>query len=136
VTRVALDEIVIKATSPATLLDDAEVYVYERGTEKEADVFTAETGESTLEQPLTTDNGGRIEGDNQRVWFEEGSYDVRVNGETLPWEAVRGDLLMSAGKGVVIGGEADTPRPPFASVEWQQEEEPENAIDGDTWIAT
>jgi hypothetical protein len=41
------------------------------------------------------------------------------------------------GKGYVNHGEdAETPRPEgFASIEWHGALEPENAIDGDTWIA-
>lgn len=135
--RVALDEIVLQATSPAMLVAGAEVYVYERGTEDEAEVFGSEAGEDTLSQPLSTDDDGRIEGAGKRPWLEEGSYDVKVNGEIMPWEAVRGDLRLIASKGVVVGGTASTPRPVgFASVEWQQKDEPENALEGDTWIAT
>lgn len=44
--------------------------------------------------------------------------------------------LAQSGKGFVVhGATASTPRPPgFGSIEWQGSVEPENAIDGDTWI--
>jgi microcystin-dependent protein len=56
-----------------------------------ATVYAAETGATTLPNPLSTDSLGRIEG-----WVDEGSYDVTVSGATITtytqkFEAVRGD---------------------------------------------
>ena len=91
--RVALAEVVLQYTGTSALAHfarDAEVYVYERGTEEEADLFAAETGGEPLTQPLTTDKGGQVKVENEYVWVEVGSYDLAVNEQTVPWEAVSG----------------------------------------------
>jgi hypothetical protein len=56
-----------------------------------ATVYSAETGPTTLSNPLTTTAEGRIEG-----WVDEGSYNLQVSGGTITsytqaWDAVRGD---------------------------------------------
>lgn len=89
--RVPLTEVVLLATNPATFAQGATVYVYKRGTKTPVTVYDAESGGSTLSQPLVTDAGGRIEGSGDVGWVEEGSYDLSVNGQTVPWEASRGD---------------------------------------------
>lgn len=58
-----------------------------------ATVYAAATGATMLDNPLTTDAAGRIEG-----WLEEGSYDLVVSGTgfdtyTQPFEAVSGHTL-------------------------------------------
>jgi hypothetical protein len=88
--RVALSELVFKNTSPLSVDRGATVYVYERGTETQATLYAAETGGTTLAQPLTTDTGGRPEKNGTTPWVEPGSYDLKVDGTTAPWEAASG----------------------------------------------
>jgi hypothetical protein len=58
----------IKALAGATVL------VVERGTDSEVDVFAAASGSATVENPLTADGAGRIDG-----WLEPGLYDLVVS---------------------------------------------------------
>lgn len=59
-----------------------------------ATVYAAETGGSTLTNPLTTNSYGRVEG-----WVETGSYDLRFSGAGIDppyiqrFEACRGDAV-------------------------------------------
>jgi hypothetical protein len=86
--RVALTEIVFKDSAPLAVARKVPVYVYERGTETEALLYSAESGGTSVAQPLLTDNEGRPEANGATAWAEPGSYDLVVSGQTVPWEAV------------------------------------------------
>jgi len=67
-------------------------------------VYAAETGGTTVTNPLTTDSMGRVEG-----WVDEGSYDIVVSGSgittyTQRFEANRGDGTTLIGTGAVALG--------------------------------
>lgn len=66
------------------------VFVYERGTTTEADVYDAESAGSLVAQPLTTNAEGQV----ADRWVEAGSYDLNVAADaieaTRAWEAIRG----------------------------------------------
>lgn len=151
--RIALVEVAFDSVeSPAArFLVGASFYVYGRGTETEADLYDDDSGGSKLDQPLVADQSGRIRSqDGEIAWAAEGSYDVVHGDETIPWEAAKGgsggggggavdsviEELATSGKGYVNHGEdAGKARPSgFASIEWHGSAEPENAVDGDTWI--
>jgi hypothetical protein len=132
--RVPLNEIILRATSPATLAQGVAVHVYERGTEIETEIFSAESGGVALAQPLASDSDGRIRGDGELAWLEEGSYDLSVNGETIPWEAAKGDSARIAVNRV--GADLDTPRLDAEINLWIAEGQPENATKADLVIDT
>lgn len=89
--RVPLTEAAFLATDPATFASGYDVTVLKRGTETQADVYSAEEAGSKLVQPLVTDEGGRPRGSNDALgWVEEGSYDLLIDGQTIPWEAAKG----------------------------------------------
>lgn len=98
--RVALTEIVLQTadltpqnSAPARFAQRLEIFIYERGTEVEATIYSAESGGEVIAQPFTTDGSGRINSEGHTVWVEEGSYDLSSAGQIVPWEAVRGDDL-------------------------------------------
>lgn len=69
-----------------------------------ATVYAAETGGTTVTNPLTTDSMGRVEG-----WVDEGSYDIVVSGSgittyTQRFEASRGDGTTRIGDGAIAAG--------------------------------
>lgn len=150
--RVALSEMILAGTVPASFASGRSVMVCERGTETATTLHDAEEDGAIVAQPLTTDRVGRMLTDaGDDVWVEPGSYDLRIaperNGEdaqVLHWEASRGDAvggapieesLESSGMGVVIGGDKSTARPTgYKSITWIQAEEPENAEESDLWI--
>lgn len=97
--RVPLTEVVLKAadltdsnSAPARFAQRLEVFVYERGTEDEVTLYSAESGGEALPQPLTTDGSGRPRSEGKTVWVEEGSYDLAAAGQVVPWEASSGTL--------------------------------------------
>lgn len=109
--RVAITETVLQATSPATFARSAEVYVYQRGTTTKATLYTTESGGTTISQPLTTDSGGRPEsGGGVTPWIATGSYDLKINGQTVPWEAADGEAASASEtvKTVAASGTAQT----------------------------
>lgn len=88
---VALTETILLATNPASFDRGKEVSVYMRGSEELATLYSAESGGVPLTQPLITDRGGRPRGAGETLaWVEEGSYDIAVDGQRVPWEAARG----------------------------------------------
>lgn len=89
---VPITESVLRNSNPATFVVGKSVYVYRRGTTIEATLYGNEAGTgSPLTQPLTTDKGGHPEGPGGvTAYVEAGSYDFKVNGETLHWEAAQG----------------------------------------------
>jgi hypothetical protein len=91
VSRVALTETVLEATNPTSFGRGLEVFVYSRGTEEEATLHSAEEGGTTISQPLTTDKGGRPRSSEEAMaWLDEGSYDLSINGQDVPFEAAKG----------------------------------------------
>jgi hypothetical protein len=100
--RVEIPYSVINTTSGAAV-SGASAQVNLRGAGA-ATVFAAETGGTTLPNPLTSDSNGRIEG-----WVDEGSYDITVSGGsittyTVRMEANRGDGTTKIGDGAVAAG--------------------------------
>lgn len=87
--RVALSELIFQGANPVRTAPGKTVYVYRRGTEEQATLYAAESGETTLSQPLTTNSAGLPTKSGAQVWVEPGSYDLRVSGLTSPWEASR-----------------------------------------------
>ena len=67
----------VTQTSNGAAVAGASVQVNVRGGGP-ATVYAAETGGTTLSNPLTTDAAGRIEG-----WLDEGSYNLVVSGGTI-----------------------------------------------------
>jgi len=62
------------------------VFVYKRGTEEEATLWTAEVGGAEVPQPLRTDNHGQaIDDDGNLVWVSFGQYDVLCSGQRFIW---------------------------------------------------
>lgn len=88
--RVEIDEVVFTNTNPVRTVAGASVQVNARGAAP-ATVYAAETGATTLTNPLVTDSAGRIEG-----WLTPGSYDlvVTANGttRTQAYEAASGSV--------------------------------------------
>lgn len=83
---------IFRRTTPATYAIRTEVKVYHRGVDLEADapvdVFATEVGGTPLAQPLRTDDGGRIEGQNgEECWVEEADLpvDLVIEGTVIPW---------------------------------------------------
>lgn len=81
---------VVQDTSGNALVSTASITVNVRGGGT-ATVFAAETGGTTLANPLTSSAVGGIDG-----WLDEGSYNLVVSGPgittyTQPFDAVRGD---------------------------------------------
>lgn len=73
-------EIPIVAFTPTgDFLSGASVYINLRSTGTATTVYNAETGTSTLTQPLTTDTRGRIQG-----WVERGSYEAQIVAAGFP----------------------------------------------------
>lgn len=138
------------------------VLLVEPGTSEPLVLWSEEEGGVEVAQPLLTDTDGRAVGkDGVRPWSDTADYDVLINGQRYPKRAPAGggggggavdsvagrtgavvltvaDIggLSTNGKGYVNHGEdAGEARPSgFASIEWHGSAEPENAIDGDTWI--
>jgi hypothetical protein len=113
--RVALVEVALDGVESPTarFLAGASVLVYKRGTETKATVHSAESGGVEVEQPLETDQAGRIlSAKGEICWVDAGSYDLKIAGEVVPWEKggdsgegggdvgslvdVKGDLLVGA----------------------------------------
>jgi hypothetical protein len=97
--RVALDEPILTATAPAaSFAVGREVRVLVRGTEEEAEVYSAESGGALLAQPLRTGEEGIPLGEADTIaWAEEGSYVLEVlpkrppeNSQRIYWEAAKG----------------------------------------------
>lgn len=85
--RVPLTEVIFKNGNPVSLDRGAPVFIYKRGTEKEqAILYASETGEATVEQPLTTDEGGRPERAGVQPWLEPGAYEISVKGVLSPFQ--------------------------------------------------
>ncbi len=79
----------------------ASVAIQHRGTGTTATVYGAESGGTTISNPVVTDADGRIEG-----WVDEGSYNLVVSGSgistyTARFEAVRGDGVSNLAPGAV-----------------------------------
>jgi hypothetical protein len=92
--RVALTETILLATNPASFGRGVAVYVFERGTEVEAAVYSTPGGGAATPQPLTTDKGGRPRTEDGAFgYLEPGSYDLLVGDELIPWEASEGGSL-------------------------------------------
>lgn len=89
--RVPLNDLTLLGTTPPRFAVGAQVYVYDRGTTDEANVYAAEAGGAPVAQPLTVNAKGYTPG-----WVEEGQYDRVISGETFPFEAVS-----AAGAGLV-----------------------------------
>ncbi|HEX6456233.1 MAG TPA: glycosyl hydrolase family 28-related protein [Solirubrobacterales bacterium] len=94
--RVALTEVVLTATSPPSVGTGLQVNIYKRGTKSKATVYAAEAGATTLSQPLLTDSEGRPENNGVTPWVDPGSYDLEINGEVVPWEAASGTISAAA----------------------------------------
>lgn len=120
--RVALDEPILLATNPASFAIGREVYVYNRGTEVLAALYSGESGGAAVAQPLTTNAAGVPVGSSGAVtWAEEGSYDLEVeprlageDSQILYWEAARGGGLPVSAMEFKGGWNAATNTPALA----------------------
>lgn len=72
-----------------------DVEVVKRGTSEKVAIYDAQVGGSALPNPLRTDEGGMPEWAGDLGWVEEGSYDLLVSGQRIPWEAASGSALDS-----------------------------------------
>lgn len=89
---VTVDKIVSSNLQPVS---GASVQVNVRSTGSPSTVYSAETGGTTVSNPLVTDANGRVNG-----WVDEGSYVLGVSGSGItsynqPYEAVRGDMSIA-----------------------------------------
>lgn len=85
--RVPLSELIFKGTNPVKTASGQSVYVYARGTETKATLYTSETGETTVTQPLTTNSSGLPVSGGAQVWVAPGSYTLKIGSSSAPWEA-------------------------------------------------
>jgi hypothetical protein len=86
---VTVDKIVTSNLQPVS---GGSVQVNVRATGTPATVYAAETGGTTVSNPLVTDANGRVNG-----WVDEGSYVLGISGSGItsynqPYEAVRGSV--------------------------------------------
>jgi hypothetical protein len=89
---VTVDKIVTSNLQPVS---GASVQVNVRSTGSPATVYAAETGGTTVSNPLVTDANGRVNG-----WVDEESYVLAISGSGItsynqPYEAVRGSLAIA-----------------------------------------
>src|SRR4051812_1169580 len=89
---VTVDKIVSSNLQPAS---GASVQVSVRSTGSPSTVYAAETGGTTVSNPLVTDANGRVNG-----WVDEGSYILGISGSGItsynqPYEATRGDMSIA-----------------------------------------
>jgi hypothetical protein len=78
------------------------VFVYGRGTEDLATLWSAEEGGVEVEQPLLTDSGGRARGEGDVLaWAEYALYEIEVNGVRIPWPP----FLVDGGEGAGVSEE-------------------------------
>lgn len=92
--RVPLAELLLKGSDQLSSAAGETVFVYERGTEEAAILYTSETGEATVSQPLKTDAAGLPTHEGAQVWIEPGSYTLNIGGQTTPWEASASKLAV------------------------------------------
>ena len=85
-TAVPLTEGYLDSTSPATFARDKDVFIYERGTETEVQLFADEGLSVPVSQPLITDKGGRPhDGTGAIVWLAPVACDIVLDGQRQPW---------------------------------------------------
>lgn len=123
--------------STIVVVNDATVTVIDLDGDA-ATLHSAKEGGTTVSNPLTTDQSGRVS-----AWIDTGQYRLLVEGEDLEpfveyWSSVPGDNLVAYAKGQIVHGtDAGTARPSgFASIEWVGAVPPVNAQIQDTWINT
>lgn len=87
--RFVLDEVFWRRVPGSELVAfgrNYEVFVYERGTDTLATLWSAEVGGVEVAQPLrTNDDGQAVDKDGNLAWFDYAPYDVAVNGERFAW---------------------------------------------------
>lgn len=83
-TRVPLAELIYQGANPVRTAPGRQVFVYTRGTKEQASIYAAETGESTVTQPLVTDAGGLPTSNGSQVWIVAGAYTFEVAGSLVP----------------------------------------------------
>jgi hypothetical protein len=84
---IPLTEGFLEATNPASFARGKDVYVYERGTEDQVQLYADEGLTEPTTQPLMTDNGGRARDDSGRLaWIADSApKDIKLDGQILPW---------------------------------------------------
>ena len=84
---IPLTEGFFESTNPATFARGKEVFVYERGTEDEVQLYADEALTQPISQPLITDKGGRphTSGSGEIAWLAPTACDIVVDGQKVPW---------------------------------------------------
>jgi hypothetical protein len=82
--RVPISELIFQGANPVKTAPGRQVFVYKRGTETQATLYAAETGETTVVQPLTTDTAGLPTKNGDQVWVEAGEYDLKIGSQSAP----------------------------------------------------
>lgn len=82
--RVPASELIYQGANPVRTAPGKSVTIYKRGTETLATIYAAETGETTVAQPLLTDAGGLPSHQGSLVWVEAGEYDYKIGTQTYP----------------------------------------------------
>ena len=111
--RVPISELVFKGTNPVKTASGQSVFVYLRGTETQATIYTSETGEATVVQPLTTDTAGLPTKNGNQVWVEAGEYDLKIGSQSAP--LTTGGLPESV---VSVGGEEEGQNLKWDGAKW------------------
>lgn len=89
--RVALTEVILLATQNPSYARGVELFVFDRNTFDAVPLYSTEGGGGEISQPLIADAGGRPRSEaGGTAWIEEGSYDLVINGQRVPWEASKG----------------------------------------------
>jgi hypothetical protein len=82
--RVPLSELIYQGANPVRTAPGRSVYIYRRGTSTEVSLYAAETGATTVSQPLTTNSGGTPTKNGATIWIEPGAYELKVAGTAYP----------------------------------------------------
>lgn len=96
--RVPFDWVVRSRGGP--VVEAQELYIFNRGTNDTAEVWSAETGGGLVLQPLVPDGEGRFT--DPEIWVEAGPYDVFMPGDAVNpvqrWEAISAVDLVGTAK--------------------------------------
>lgn len=89
----------MEATNPASFASKKDVYVYERGTGVEAQLYGDEALTEPVSQPLVTDAAGRPhDGSGRIVWAADSKpKDIELDGQRQPWNPPGGGAVDLSG---------------------------------------